>query len=366
MKIVLIDKENKGGISVYNKRLIQFLQKKGHTVATIRFGNKPQMTDDLIFIPQYIDPEQTTFTFLPSEKTLQIIKKTLLQIKPDLVYTCIGLSPFDFFLPSLCHKLNIPIAGVWHTDLNKKSDLYQIIFKSIFSIYLPFCKQLDLLHVFSKKLKKFYVQKGLSARKIVVIPNGVDAHVYMPGPSNFAKKHNVKTGILFLGRLTFQKNPELLIKSFLACHTDISVKLIIVGAGDLQEKLQEKYIDERIIFTGEILSEKEKIDIIRSCQIFVLPSRFEGISLALLEAMSCGLACIVSEAGSSAEVVEDGGIRLPVHSGQKNLVSSLKDLLNNPTKTKRLGEHARQAAITHYNEETIFTNLLTRFQQFAA
>lgn len=363
MNILLLDKDDTGGINIYNNRLISFLKKHGHQVTILRYANKIQKEKNIIYIPQYLYPEQITFTLFPSEKTLTIFQQTLKNIHPDLVYVCIGLSPFDFFLPKICHKLNIPIVGVWHTDLNPESDFYQLFLKSIFFFYVSFCKQIDLLHVFSKNLKKFYIQKGVSQKKIIVNPNGVDTNFYTPGYSEFAKKHHIETGVLFLGRLTFQKNPETVIKAFLKQNISLTTKLVLVGTGDLEKKLRQKYSDKKIIFTGNISDEKKKLDIIRSCQIFVLPSRFEGMSLALLEAMSCGLACIISKAGANKTILGKAGIVISTEKNQALLDQALKTYLNNPQKVKEIGLKARRRTILHYNEPLIFNKLMSAFKK---
>lgn len=361
MKIVLIDKENSGGIEIYNRRLIRFITTLGHEAYIIRFSKRKIKQKHVYTVPYYIGEERTIFTPFPSEKTLSMIRTYLQQIKPDIVYTCIGLSPFDFLFPSLCHELNIPIVGVWHVDLNDSSSIYNRFMKSSFSFYMPFCKRLDLLHVFSEKLKSFYVNKGINSEKIAVISNGIDTSYYTPGISSFAKKYDFKNGVLFIGRLTFQKNPELLIKAFFNSNPPIDTKLVIMGGGDQENRLKEKYQDQRIIFTGFITNEKEKLDIIRSCQIFVQPSRLEGLSLALLEAMSCNLACIVSDAGSNGELVKDAGISIPTDKLSQQLPVALSLCLQYPEFIKMLGKKARRKVIKYYTEKNTFAMLLQLF-----
>jgi glycosyltransferase involved in cell wall biosynthesis len=160
--------------------------------------------------------------------------------------------------------------------------------------------------------------------KKVTLPNGVNTTLYSPGPSTFAKKHKMKRGVLFLGRLTAVKKPELAITSFLRTNPSRDTKMVVMGSGELEDTLKEKYESSQIIFTGAIKNEKQKIDIIRSCQVFILPSVLEGMSLALLEAMACGLACISSDAGNHAEVLGKAGIIVP----QKHLSHQIPGILH--------------------------------------
>lgn len=367
MKIVLIDKDEGyqiGGISVYINRLAVYLKQHGYKVYILKFSNKKKKEKNTFFIPYYL-AEKRSFIILPTETSLSLIKKYLNEIKPDVVYSPIGFSFLDFFLPSICHNLKIPIVGAWHIDFNRGVGSYQIIFKSLFLTYLSFCKQLDMLHVFSDKLAQFYMKRGVDREKILVLPNGVDPNLYKKNSTSiFAKTKQIKKGILFLGRLTLQKNPEVLIKSFLKLDQFEDTKLVLVGPGDLEDELKLKYSkDKRIIFTGLITNEKKKIDIINSCQIFVLPSRFEGMPLALLEAMSCQLACIASDAGSNRELLGKAGIILQINELDFKLSTVLKSLLKSSNLVDNIGKKARQRIMKSYSQETVFKRLSDNFKK---
>ncbi len=362
MRIVLFDREEMlkiGGISVYTQRLYKYLTAAGHQVYIFRFSNKRVKEPHVYCIPYYL-AESRSFIFLPTESSLSLLKKYLIELRPDIVYTPIGLSPLDFFLPSTCRELKIPLAGVWHFDFNKSSGTYQVLAKSVFLAYVSFCKQLDLLHVFSNKLANFYSNRGVERNKMLILPNGINPDIYKQKKiSDFAVKYKIKTGILFLGRLTLPKNPELLIRSFLSLNPPQDIKLVIVGCGDLDEELREQYKDKRIIFTGLIKDETEKIDIMNACQIFVLPSMFEGASLALLEAMSCQMACIVSDAGGNTEALDKAGIILPVSHLRHELPVALKICLDNPILVNHLGREARHRILKYYSQEAQFHKLTT-------
>ncbi len=364
MKIAIIDKEEglkMGGIIVYNERLFQYLTANHHKTVILRFAKKDTQEKHIFRIPYYL-AERRSFIFLPSERSLATIRRYLIKIKPDIVYISVGTSPLDFLLPSLCHNLKIPVAGVWHGDFNDSLSSMQVFVKSIFLAYIPFCRQLDMLHLFSEKLARFHIEKGVKKKRIIVLPNGTNPDFYKPGKSNFAKRFDIKTGILFLGRLTLVKNPELLIRTFLKLNTSSHTKLVLVGHGEQEEELRAKYQDSRIIFTGVIRDEKKKLDIMRACQIFVLPSKFEGMSLALLEAMSTGLACIVSDAGANRELVENAGISIPETKLANELPLALRLLLEQPDITSLLGEKARQKVSSEYTQQIIFSRLTKAFQ----
>lgn len=359
MKIVMIDKEEGqkvGGIVVYNKRFSEYLSHHGHSIHTLRFTQKRITENNIYPIPFYM-AESRSFIFLPSEKTIEIIRNYLLKIKPDIVYMMLGMSPLDIFIPSLCHDLGIPVAGIMHADFNSTRGSYQLLTKSFFLTYSPICRQLDFLHVFTEKMKDFYVRHGVKKNRISVIPNGVNPDIYAPGNSKFARKKHISKGILYLARITLQKNPEALIQSFLSLPPDTGYKLLMVGPGDQLDTLRQRYRNRRVLFIGPVIDEREKIDIIRSCGIYVLPSRFEGMPLALLEAMSCGLACIASDAGSNRELLKDAGFIIPVGRMKQELPTILRLLTTYPELTAVLGRKARQKIISDYSQEILFGKL---------
>lgn len=363
MKIVFCEKEarSSGGIGVFTKRFSLYLQNKGHEIYSIHFSNTQPKKKNVFTIPYYF-AESRTFVWLPSHKTLSLLRSYLSELRPDIVYVNLAMSSLDGFIPSVCHELGIPVAAVWHNNPNQEKGILHLMEKLMFSVYLPLCRNVDLLQVFSHSLKAFYKQRGVGEKSLFVLPNGVDTSFYTPGPSKFAKRHGIKRGVLFLGRLSVVKNPELVIKTFLALNPPETTKMILSGQGELASSLQKKYHDPRIMFTGQITNEKEKLDIMRACQIFVLPSYFEGISLALLEAMSCGLACIVTDAGAHTEVVDNSGIILNRSEAKNELPLALRLLLDHPQFAKHLGKSARTRVRSHYHQDDIFRLLTQAFQ----
>lgn len=364
MKIVIIEKEEGlgfGGITIHNSRLQSYCKKLGHQVFIIRFTNSSVKEDGVYKIPYYI-AEKRTFIFVPSEKTDNLLRKYLKKIKPDVVHLCLGISPFDLFIPSICHEYKIPIVGILHMDISEGNGPFSLISKSIFIGYLSIIKQLDSVILFSDKLKNFYIKRGIDHQKIYKIPNGVDTSFFSPGPSVFKKKYRIKTGILFLGRLTHVKNPEILIKSFLELNTDHNTKLVIAGSGDLENDLLETYNDPRIIYTGMIKDDKTKVDVIRACNIFVLPSSFEGMSLALLEAMSTGLACIATDVGAHPDLLKNTGIILPYTKLSHSLPAILQLLLNSGFLQKSLGTMSRRKILKFYSNEIIMPKYLALYK----
>ncbi|NES71827.1 MAG: glycosyltransferase family 4 protein, partial [Okeania sp. SIO2D1] len=95
--------------------------------------------------------------------------------------------------------------------------------------------------------------------------------------------------------------------------------------------------------------EQRRIEILRGADVFILPSLVEGLSLALLEAMSCGLACVATDAGADGEVLENGaGIILNTHNVTTQLQTLLPLFKDHPELTTLLGQKARRRVLERY------------------
>jgi glycosyltransferase involved in cell wall biosynthesis len=114
-----------------------------------------------------------------------------------------------------------------------------------------------------------------------------------------------------VGRLAYQKNQRTLIEALVKLP---DAHLAILGEGELREVLESLAhslrVEDRVHFLGE-LPWADAISITRTADIFVFPSHFEGLSLALVEAMSLGLPVVASDIPPNREALEDAGIFVP-------------------------------------------------------
>lgn len=183
----------------------------------------------------------------------------------------------------------------------------------------------DEIIVLSEGVQKYF--KDTYGRKTVFIPNGVSRPVVRE-PYLIKEKFGLDKDeyILFLGRLVPEKGISYLIEAFRQIDTD--KKLVIAGGssdtdGFLYELKRLASTDERIIFTdfvqGQLLEE-----LYSNAYVYVLPSDLEGMPLSLLEAMSYGNCCVVSDIDECAEVVEDKAVMF-----SKSNVEQLKEKLQN-------------------------------------
>jgi Glycosyltransferase len=145
--------------------------------------------------------------------------------------------------------------------------------------------------------------------------------------------------VLYTGRLEPGKGLETLIDAWGLLPKD-SARLLILGTGSLEGTLKSRASrDERIIFPGW---KENAADYVKAADIFVLPSFGEGLPVSLLEAMSCGLACVSTQIGGVTELIRNGENGVLVKPGEPEaLAGELKKLINDPAARERLGKAAR-------------------------
>ena len=170
-------------------------------------------------------------------------------------------------------------------------------------------KHADEIIVLSKGVKDYF--KETYNRDTVYIPNGVN-RPEIKGTNEIEEKWGLKKDsyILYLGRLVPEKGIKYLVEAFKDVKTD--KKLVIAGGSsdtdEFSNELKEMAgDDERIIFTGFVQGEPLD-ELYGNAYIYTLPSDLEGMPLSLLEAMSYGNCCLVSDIEECTSVVEDRAI----------------------------------------------------------
>ena len=195
-------------------------------------------------------------------------------------------------------------------------------------------KYADKIIVLSKGVQKYF--KDTYNRDTIFIPNGVNKPTIRK--SNIIKeKYNLEKDdyILFLARIVPEKGLHYLIEAFKQIDTD--KKLVIAGGAshtnEYLEKIKEMVKDDkRIIMTGFVQGD-ELEELYSNCYLYCLPSDIEGMPLSLLEAMSYGNKCLVSDIEENAQVVEDKAIIF-----KKGNVQDLKEKLEEILKSKTISE----------------------------
>jgi glycosyltransferase involved in cell wall biosynthesis len=341
------------GNVTYGREVTNALLDRGHQVSFLHFAQEEETT------VTWRDRQEVPIPFLyksqiytiPSLKSSKVLTQALRQLKPDLVHASLTLSPLDFLLPEICEELNLPLVATFHPPFARKPrNLTSGTQQLTYQFYAPFLANYDRVIVFSQIQQDLLARFGVPKARIAVIPNGVDPEKYAPGLSKLKTQLQAQRIFVYQGRIAIEKNVESLLRAWKQAEMAQGSKLVIVGNGPLVPALRSAYGEDLgVVWKGFIADEQERIQILRGSDVFILPSLVEGLSLSLLEAMSCGLACFATDAGADGEVLAGGaGIVL----GTQRVTTQLQTLLpiaqDHPELTTLLGRKARQRVLDRY------------------
>jgi glycosyltransferase involved in cell wall biosynthesis len=342
------------GNVTYGREVTNGLLDRGHRVSFFHFAQEdagPDTWPDFQEIPIPFLYKSQIYT-IPTFRSSKVLTQALREVQPDLVHASLTLSPLDFLLPEICEELGIPLVATFHPPFDRKRrNLTSGTQHLMYQLYAPFLANYHRTIVFSHIQRDLLIKLGVPAERVVVIPNGVDSEKYSPGRSTLKSEFQAERIFLYQGRVAPEKNVESLLKAWKVSEMGSHSKLLIVGNhGPLAASLMPFYGPEHgIHWLGFIAQEQRRIEILRGADVFVLPSLVEGLSLSLLEAMSCGLACIATDAGADGEVLEQGaGVVMSTQRVATQLKTLLPMFQDHPEITALLGQKARQRVLDRY------------------
>ncbi len=208
----------------------------------------------------------------------------------------------------------------------------------------------DRFVVVSREMAEALAAAGVPPRRIALIPNGV-----IVGPPAIPSRREVLKSewlgtaaarvVLFVGRLVHEKGLDGLLEVWAAMPRSGDL-LVLVGDGPLRRSLEARAhalgLQDSVRFLGHQTDVAPFYDM---ADVFVLPSRTEGVSNALLEAMAAGLPPVVSDVGGNRDIVEDGQSGFLLERTDTGAwVGTLSRLLDDPGLRGKVGDAARQRA----------------------
>lgn len=239
-------------------------------------------------------------------------------------------------------------------EMNKASTLTVVRAGAVLSRWVP-----AAIICGSESARAAHVRAGYREDRLKVVPNGIDTGVYRPcerARGDLMSELGIPRGAMLVGRIgRFDVQKDY--RTFLAAAAHILAAVpqawfIVAGRDitpenrDLVGWIHEYGLGERISLLGE------RYDIPRitaALDIAVSSSRGEGFPNVVGEAMSCGVPCVVTEAGDSAQIVGDTGWIVPTGDTERLAASCIELLGITGRKRKDLGSRARKRIQEHYN-----------------
>lgn len=347
-----------GGPYSVVKELAKFLHKRGHTIGvytTLPKGydksklEKHSYIDDLVYLEtdNIISRFWKTFSkqwkdLLPKMRAYDLIHiQGLYEYQTYFVYKYVK-KPYIITTYGVGMKEDRIKKGLF-----KKTLFLLLIGKKI----LNNAKAVQALSIYEKTdLENIGINKEL----ITTIPNGIDPNDFndCPPRGSLFKKFptlRAKKIVLFLGRITIRKNLQNLIPAFSYVITKLrNAHLVLVGPDTegymkkVNKWIRDYRLDDHVSYLGPLYG-KDKLSILQESDMFVLPSYFEGFSVALLEAMYMGLPVVTTSKSGLTDIAVEHNAALSVTPTNRSEISSaVIKLLKNGILAHEMGENGRK------------------------
>lgn len=201
----------------------------------------------------------------------------------------------------------------------------------------------DVVTAVSRSAVEWYRKYGI---KVLYIPNAIDLSDLPREEERLFDRQ-----IVFVGRLSREKGPDVLLEAFKKVETD--AHLIFIGDGPLRAQLEAMAKDcENVHFLG-FKARDETLRILKASDLFVLPSRHEGLSTALLEAMALRVPVIATRVGGNVELIDENTGVLVDPENPEQMGEAIIELLSNRKKAKYLAENAYKKVVDTYNWDRV-------------
>jgi glycosyltransferase involved in cell wall biosynthesis len=264
------------------------------------------------------------------------------QQKIDVIHT--HLTDADVVGRLVGRALGIPVLSTMqnipHNHARQRRDRYWL--ERITARYLA----THLVGV-SSTIRELYIRQwGIPEEHISAINNSVRMEPFLDVPAGVPAVRSYPGPVITnVARLNPQKAQHLLLEAApFVLQSYPQATFLLVGKGHLEQDLRQQAqalgISQNVIFTGV---RHDIPDILAQSDLFVLPSRWEGLPLSAIEAMAAARAVLVTDVGGNSELVESGRSGLVIPAGDVGaLVDGLLDLLADEARRLALGASARQ------------------------
>lgn len=281
-------------------------------------------------------------------------------------------------VPASIFKKNYPnVPYLLTLQEGDPSDHIEHLMKPVWYLFTRAFKSADNVQAISMFLARWALRMGFKGKSIV-IPNAVDTgrfgHLYSAEElASTRQELGKKEGDIFLvttSRLVRKNAIDIIIRSL--CLLPPRVSLLVYGIGTGQKHLEglatELGVSSRVRFMGEI-SHEHMPRMLQACDIFVRPSRSEGMGNSFVEAMAAGLPVIATQVGGIADFLFDAelnpgtpatGWAVDVDSPEQ-VASAVEEILEHPDQTKVVTRTARAMVIEKYDWNTVAEQMRTLF-----
>jgi glycosyltransferase involved in cell wall biosynthesis len=377
-----------GGVGEIAKNLKAAYDAKGHDVWVLTTGSARGEKRIIRSSPSLIKG-----VFMNNLKAIQLIKKYNIDVvnahqSTTTLFLLTKYIPFLYrkfpkvvnsfqvsYFSEFSHLRSIKIRDR-HFKPTRKEYIEKWIFAPmhIFLDWIGFNLSDEITVVSSENKKEFAKTYGrLSRKKIKIVPNGVNGDDFAPGKpkldKGFLQKLKGRTVLLYVGVFRVRKRVfNLLYGLSEVVKTDPKVILVLVGGGrdyedDILDLIKELGVEDNVLFVGKVPNEKV-IEYLNAADVFCTLSSYEGMPIAILEAMASGKAILTTRASGMIDLIDDGrnGYLTEVDDIDQ-ITQKMRTMVEDPAKTKKMGQAARKKVLEKYSWDKIADDYLELFKK---
>lgn len=299
---------------------------------------------------------------------LATLPSLLLATRPDILHC--HLIPSNILAKPLGALLGVPLI-LNHDHTN---DPHRIDNKLLLALDKSTNRFARHIIAVAASCREFLIRhESIPAEKITLVPNAIDLRRFTPGTISRTESR-MKLAlppdapvIAGVGRLNPQKNFSLFLDIAAALSPRFpTLRFLLAGEGPEEEMLREKAaqlgLADRIVFAGYVADTRE---VYAAADFLLMPSRFEGLPMTLLEAMAMNLPVVASKLDGIAEVITDGEDGLLAAPGDAAAFTEhLTRLLENPALALQLGTAARSKIEARFSVERMTTAVESIYDRF--
>jgi glycosyltransferase involved in cell wall biosynthesis len=293
--------------------------------------------------------------------------------KPDIVHFHSLYVPENVALAKFLRESGIPYCVSVHGALagppRRQRQLKKLLFHALYE--RAYLNSASLIHALTSEERET-IRAYRVRSPIAVAPNGVDVDA-LPTETNrrtllerFPSVQDRRV-FMFLGRLDpVQKGLDQLLHAFSAAQLDRAV-LILIGPDwrgartGLEATARRLGVSDRTIFAGPVFG-AVKTELLSGTDVFVHPSRWEGVSISVLEAMALQRACLLTDAADPAGVLVKSGAAVVVGETHDSLICGLRTMYAmSAHELREMGSRARSIAQTNFSWVVVARTLIDAY-----
>lgn len=337
------------GLSTYSRELVRALRRHG---LQVRFFTHHEDGDRLpVDAAETVQLHASRFktVTIPHPGSKRTIDRALQAFRPDVVHISWSFSLQDGAIARSAHRVGAACVATFHLPHGPAGTSRGRVLQGLYRYHRLRMRHVDLCIALSDEQRDLLISAGYRADRVVVIPNAVDTDHFSPGSSRLRDELGARLVVLYVGRLDPEKRVAALVAAFTALGLADDVVLCIAGDGVQRQRLERLIGGRRNVRLLGLVDGARALELLRGCDVFVLPSTAEGLALSLLEAMAAGCAIIATDAGEDGAALRGAGVVIPTHPLRPALDQALGRLLDDPARREQLGLAARERAVQEFS-----------------